>query len=805
MDTLEHGSEIKIPGLHSCAKPAAMRSISTFLCAFICVLSGFAQFGPGMQVTSSFMSRYDVKASDLNGDDHLDLVFQNAGAIVWCRNMDGQGSFGPLDTLYLSFPQFPSQSAHHHGFDLRDVELDGDIDVIIVDREDSVVVWLPNDGFGSFGPAQIIADLHGESFLGSMICVDVMDSPFPDVVMNVEHFGRRKVYINDGGTFPTVDSLIATWTGPMTPALVAGDLDMNGTTDLVIQHWSGTVRALLNSAGPGNSWTDTLLTSTASGASFFSGQLQLIDVDRDGDLDAADAANDNTPIWAEGFAIDSGGFHAFVASAIGPPVPYDHTGWVGYLGCGNTASALWCSGPNQDTLNWSLYDAQLGAFTTPLSWASEPGIAVVRTADLNGDGAEDLILAHSDSILTWYLNLLPASNTGAVSLSVFDTLCVFGDPYTLEHASPTGGTWSGEGVSENAFTPPGQGSFTLTYQVPDPDTGCPLVAAQTITAITEPLITLVSGIPDECAYDPLQYAAIPSGGTWSGITAMDGSVDRSCAARPNSGEVTYSMNAANGGNCTVAGDLLNLPGCLPLDLGSDITLCTPGDTLVFGVQGPANGAADLFGCDSTIFTPPSSVQGFFYPDHDPGSYQIIASIFGMNECPGYDTLVILVAPTVTLNLPFDTLSVNAQPQLLVGGDPAGGNYSINGEPVTDFNPSLYGAGPIVVDYTYEDSLTGCINSAQFIVFVEVVTGIRPDDQPSDLRLSPNPTSQQCSVWFTLNGDTRIMLTDAVGRIVGTWNATTSPFTLQLGALAKGRYLVRVEHADCVQRATLMVD
>ncbi|MBK6829387.1 MAG: hypothetical protein IPG92_00955 [Flavobacteriales bacterium] len=196
-----------------------------------------------------------------------------------------------------------------------------------------------------------------------------------------------------------------------------------------------------------------------------------------------------------------------------------------------------------------MFDAQLDAFAPYLSWVSEPGIRLIRTADLNGDGAQDLILAHSDSIVTWFANLLPATNTSSIELTPFDTLCVFGDPYPLEHALPSDGTWSGEGVSLNFFTPSGPGDFELTYVVSDPVSGCPMSATQTITAMMEPEITLVSGDPDECALDPLQYTASPSGGAWSGITDATGMVDRSCAARPSSGEVTYSMDAVNGGNC----------------------------------------------------------------------------------------------------------------------------------------------------------------------------------------------------------------------------------------------------------------
>ncbi|MBK6829388.1 MAG: VCBS repeat-containing protein [Flavobacteriales bacterium] len=127
-------------------------------------------------ITSQFFVPQDIKTADLDGDMHQDLVMRNAGAIVWSRNLDGQGTFGTLDTLFLS----NWSPSWHFAFDLADIELDGDIDLVVLNRQDSLVVWLPNvNGLGSFGPAQTIGDLHGQGLLGTMKCSDIMSSSFP--------------------------------------------------------------------------------------------------------------------------------------------------------------------------------------------------------------------------------------------------------------------------------------------------------------------------------------------------------------------------------------------------------------------------------------------------------------------------------------------------------------------------------------------------------------------------------------------------------------------------------------------------
>ena len=751
------------------------------------------QFGPGVQITSQFAMPTEIMSADLDGDLELDVVMRNDGAIVWSRNL-GQGTFGALDTIYAStWPQFSWFSA----FDLADVDMDGAVDLVVLNRQDSLLVWLPNvNGTGSFGPAQLIADLHGQFDLGAIRCTNIMGDAFPEAIMNVDYFGKMKIYINESGEFTNVDSLISSWSGPMNPIIPVGDVDLNGANDVVIQHWSGTVRVLLNSGGAGNTWTDTLLIGYSGGANFYgSGQLQLIDVEGDGDLDVADAANDNTPVWAEGFAVDSGGYHLFHAGYIGPEtMPYGHTGWTTYLGCGSTASALWSSGPDHDTLNWSLFDAQLDAFGPSLSWASETGIQLIRTADLNGDGSQDLILAHADTIVTWYPNLLPAVPASSIELTPFDTLCAYGLPYALNHASPQGGMWYGEGVTGNVFTPPGSGTFSLTYHVVDAVSGCPMSAVQSIAAVTTPVITLVSGKPDECALDPLQFVASPAGGLWSGIAASDGSVDRSCAARPNAGEVLYVLNAVNGGECFANGDNMSLPGCLLMNLGPDVTLCTNGDTLHVSAQGPSMGGADITGCDEVLFTPPSSVHGLFYPDHAPGDYVIAAMVFGANLCPGYDTLMVTVVepPTVELIAPV-AVDIDGGSVTFDGGTPPGGSYMIGDDETSTVDPITYNVGDsIVVVYSYTEPLTGCTGSDTAYVLVEQITSIDAAPGGTVVHVAPNPAHGHCIVRLAIDDVGRFTLLDALGRTARAWAPRRTPALLDLSGLPGGSYLLRVE-------------
>lgn len=76
-----------------------------------------------------------------------------------------------------------------------------------------------------------------------------------------------------------------------------------------------------------------------------------------------------------------------------------------------------------------------------------------------------------------------------VSLSLADSFCANDDPIALlPLASPPGGTWSGQGVNTNTFTPQlaFAGSNTLTYTANDSN-NCPVQGTKAVTVLLAPL------------------------------------------------------------------------------------------------------------------------------------------------------------------------------------------------------------------------------------------------------------------------------------------------------------------------------
>jgi len=114
----------------------------------------------------------------------------------------------------------------------------------------------------------------------------------------------------------------------------------------------------------------------------------------------------------------------------------------------------------------------------------------------------------------------------AVTLATLSPVCLDATAFNLTQGTPTGGTYSGSGITNSAtglFDPSvaGVGTHTITYTYTDGTTGCTANAINTITVNALPTIT-VSTAPS-CSPDLLTYTleVTVSSGTVSGSSGTE--------------------------------------------------------------------------------------------------------------------------------------------------------------------------------------------------------------------------------------------------------------------------------------------
>ena len=324
---------------------------------------------------------------------------------------------------------------------------------------------------------------------------------------------------------------------------------------------------------------------------------------------------------------------------------------------------------------------------------------------------------------------------------------------------------------------------------------CDAVDTVMITVYDPPEVTIVEGgAPNSCDTVPLVLAASPPGGSWSGLADENGVVDRSCDQRPFEGPAVYSIEMDNG-ECH---SLFFVTGqfCMPVNLGPDTTLCSESAPIVaYLSNAQMAGPGYLQGFDSLQIDPTTAV-GIFHPSlHEPGSYLLWGTAGGPNVCPGFDTMIVTIAPAATVfhGITVDAMLINDEPIELSGGIPANGYYSnAEGEVITVFDPSMYGIGVHAIIYTAADEMTGCLGTDTSYIQVDVMSAVEIAAFDGT-QVHPNPARDELIV--SCGPDRRLVLFDLFGKQAGEWRTTSVRTDLDISGIAAGIYLLRIEGDD----------
>jgi hypothetical protein len=242
---------------------------------------------------------------------------------------------------------------------------------------------------------------------------------------------------------------------------------------------------------------------------------------------------------------------------------------------------------------------------------------IYNYTDANGCSAAD-----TTSIT---VNPLPVVNTGS-----YGPVCIDASTVSLS-GTPSGGTWSGTGVTGSTFNvqTAGVGSHQLIYNYTDAN-GCS--AADTTSITVNPLPTVSTGTYGPVCIDasPVSLSGTPSGGTWSG-TGVTGSTFNVQTAGVGSHQIIYNYTDANG--CSAADTTSITVNPLPVvNAGSYDPVCDYVDTLQLSGT-PSGGVWSGNGVTGSTFNAQTAGAG---------THQIIYNYTDANGCSAADTTSITV-------------------------------------------------------------------------------------------------------------------------------------------------------------------
>jgi len=269
--------------------------------------------------------------------------------------------------------------------------------------------------------------------------------------------------------------------------------------------------------------------------------------------------------------------------------------------------------------------------------------------------------------------------------------------------SPAGGTFSGNGISGNNFTPyyAAVGSNTITYTYTNGNF-CTNSTSQIVTIIGLPNVDF-SGLGGPYCVDnnnPVALTGYPTGGTFSGA-GISGNTFIPSLAGVGVHSITYTYSDANG--CTNSKTYTAVVNALPAVTfsGLEVDYCinsSPSTLTGFPLGGTFSGA----GISGNVFNP--TIAGI-------GPHTITYTYSDAIGCINFTQQI-----TTVHNLPIVSFSgLNANycyeaTAALLTGNPAGGTFSGNGVSGNYFYPSVSGEGTINITYTYTDGFS-CLNTS----------------------------------------------------------------------------------------------
>ena len=340
-----------------------------------------------------------LHTADLDGDGTVDVISASAGdgEIAWYPNVDRQRNFPRKKVIAIGAAS--AQDVH-----TANLDGDGDQDLIGAFGVTGKIAWFANDESGNFSDEKVITS--EASGAASIHTADLNDDGHQDILSASRIDGKIAYYENDGnGNFS--DQRIISNEGEGARSVFAADLNGDGMKDVV---YASSVRAggskIAWHRNTGDGFADQkVVTSETRGAR----AVHAADLDGDGDMDLLAGfselgLNIGQLAWFEN--TDSGGFSD--SQVISSEV----------RGINAASTADLDGDGDQDILSTSSVSGADGEIAYVLStagtFASKSIIATglsraqsVDVADLDGGGTPDIVGAsHHGESIAWYRNRL---------------------------------------------------------------------------------------------------------------------------------------------------------------------------------------------------------------------------------------------------------------------------------------------------------------------------------------------------------------------------------------------------------------
>ncbi|MBR9832669.1 T9SS type A sorting domain-containing protein [bacterium] len=349
-------------------------------------------------------------------------------------------------------------------------------------------------------------------------------------------------------------------------------------------------------------------------------------------------------------------------------------------------------------------------------------------------------------------------------------ICISSPPFTLTNATPNGGSYTGNGVSDGVFNPllAGVGNHVITYTYSD-SIGCSSSFTQTIQVDTIETVTLAS-LPTFCIDDGAYVLneGSPSNGIYQGTGIVNGVFYPSI-----SGIGTFLVRYVFNNECIkdTVSSIITVKPKPTVTLSSFSPVCKGTSMITLSGGLPTNG----------VYSGVGVINGQFNPTSE-GTYKIYYDYTDSLGCSSKDSSNLVVNPLPSITLTNDTtICAGTSITLTVSG---GNSYTWSNLATT----SSITVSPATTTKYYVTSINS--NACQKIDSVTV-------------SVTPNPTASIGGDFFICEGSSTTLT--ASGGVRYAWSNSINTVTNSVSPLISSSYTVTVTNSlGCTSTASQLV-
>ncbi len=311
----------------------------------------------------------------------------------------------------------------------------------------------------------------------------------------------------------------------------------------------------------------------------------------------------------------------------------------------------------------------------------------------------DLNNCTSIDAVTFIVKAAPIIN---ISTTLNSSYCSDDSPVALS-ATPSGGTFLGNGVSGNNFLPAQavSGPAEIIYTFSD-TTGC--TSSDTISTIVNSVPNVVFTNSFASSYckngATVSLSGFPSGGVFSG-NGVNGTIFYADSAVTGSNTISYTFTDGNGCSSTDNQNVtVNDMPIVTISTTLNSSYCVNDQAVTLSAT-PSGGTFTGDGVSGNVFTPANAGTG---------PVTIIYTYTNAGSCTSSDTISTIVynQPTVVITNSFAAGYCQDGSTINLSGYPSGGSFSGSGVSGNVFSTSSASLGANTIYYTYTD-VNGCAN------------------------------------------------------------------------------------------------